>query len=341
MPDKLLHDIRMTLGDHLADLRRRVIYALIGIGLAAAAALVVGKRLMQLLTLPLSDALLAAGQEPWINTFAPQEAFLVYLKTSVVVGLIVASPWVLVQGWKFVSVGMYASEKRVLRLLVPFSATMAVLGVLFMYTIMLPMCLWFFIFFSTSFPPPGSEDSSWFFGLGTQKAQESQSNTTPKGSQQEPINGDASGIDVWSADPASPKDGQVWFNSSKRQLAIQSNGQTYRVRLSPQSESLMRPLIGVGQYISFVLLLTVGIVVAFQLPVAMVILGWTGLVSPAFFRKYRPHCVFGCFALGMVLTPADPLSMIALAVPLWALFELGLLLMRLVAREDRGLTGSP
>lgn len=330
MTDGFSHDIRMSLGDHLQELRCRLIYSLVGIVLAAAAALAVGKRLMQLLALPLADALVGAGQDPKIHAFAPQEAFLIYLKMGLTVGLIVASPWVLIQGWKFVSVGLYASEKRVARMLVPFSATMALLGVLFMYYIMLPMCLWFFISFSTNFPPVGTGDPSWFYGLMQSEPETESPGAKSQESNQLSADDPPADISVLSMDPTNPNDGQFWFNSSQGQLVIQWQGQPYRVRLNTASESLIRPLIGAAQYINFVLLLTIGIVVAFQLPVVMVTLGWTGLVSPQLFRKYRAHCVFACFALGMLLTPADPLSMIALALPLWGLFELGLVLMRMV-----------
>ena len=91
---------------------------------------------------------------------------------------------------------------------------------------------------------------------------------------------------------------------------------------------MLSPMIEIGQYISFVTMLMVAIVVSFQLPVVMMIVGWTGLVDPAWLSKYRRYCIFVCFVLGALLTPADPISMFALALPLWGLFELGLLVMR-------------
>jgi sec-independent protein translocase protein TatC len=79
--------------------------------------------------------------------------------------------------------------------------------------------------------------------------------------------------------------------------------------------------------------LALGVVIAFQLPVVMLILGWSQLVSPYWLAQYRKYCVFACFALGAIFTPADPVSMLVLALPLWGLFELGVLLMKLTYRQ--------
>ena len=65
----------------------------------------------------------------------------------------------------------------------------------------------------------------------------------------------------------------------------------------------------------------------------MLVLGWTGLVDPAWFSRYRRHCIFLCFVLGAFLTPADLPSMFMLALPLWGLFEFGIVLMRVVRRK--------
>ena len=70
----------------------------------------------------------------------------------------------------------------------------------------------------------------------------------------------------------------------------------------------------------------------------MMILGWTRLVEPSLLSKYRRYCIFVCFVIGALLTPADPISMFALALPLWGLFELGLIVMRLAYRKP---TASP
>ena len=66
------------------------------------------------------------------------------------------------------------------------------------------------------------------------------------------------------------------------------------------------------------------------MPVFMLVLGWTGLIDPARIAKFRKYALFVCAVAGAMLTPADPVSMFILWLPLYTLFEFGLLLMRIV-----------
>jgi sec-independent protein translocase protein TatC len=79
-------------------------------------------------------------------------------------------------------------------------------------------------------------------------------------------------------------------------------------------------------YISFVTLLMLVFGLAFQTPIAIFILNKTGLVSIKTFTKSRRYVILAVFVIGAVLTPPEPVSQITLAVPLYALFELGILL---------------
>ena len=77
---------------------------------------------------------------------------------------------------------------------------------------------------------------------------------------------------------------------------------------------------------------------AFQLPVVMLLANWVGVVDRRTFAPYRKHAAFTCAITGALLTPADPASMILLMIPLYLLFEFGMVLMRFVtpARVARG-----
>ena len=90
----------------------------------------------------------------------------------------------------------------------------------------------------------------------------------------------------------------------------------------------------IGQYLDFVLTLFFAFGVAFEIPVATFLLIWIGIVDIETLRKGRPYVVVGCFAVGMVLTPPDVFSQTLLAVPMWMLFEAGLLCAGLVKRRD-------
>jgi sec-independent protein translocase protein TatC len=94
----------------------------------------------------------------------------------------------------------------------------------------------------------------------------------------------------------------------------------------------------IGQYLDFVLALFFAFGVAFEIPVATFLLIWVGIVDVATLRKSRPYVIVGCFAIGMVLTPPDVFSQTLLAVPMWLLFEAGLLCGGMVKRRDEQLS---
>ena len=67
--------------------------------------------------------------------------------------------------------------------------------------------------------------------------------------------------------------------------------------------------------------------IGFQTPVVVLLLGWAGIVDRKTLAKYRRYAVAISAVAGAILTPADPLSMMLLAIPLYVLFELGMLLL--------------
>ncbi len=64
---------------------------------------------------------------------------------------------------------------------------------------------------------------------------------------------------------------------------------------------------------------------------------WIGVVDVAYLKKIRPYVIIGCFVVGMILTPPDVFSQTMLAVPMWLLFEIGLLFGRFVQKRERPL----
>ncbi|MGE3296022.1 MAG: twin-arginine translocase subunit TatC [Porticoccaceae bacterium] len=88
----------------------------------------------------------------------------------------------------------------------------------------------------------------------------------------------------------------------------------------------------ITRYLDFVLKLFFAFGFTFQIPVAVAILSWTGLVNPQTLAEKRPYVIVGCFMVGMLLTPPDVFSQTLLAVPMWLLFELGILCGRWIYR---------
>ena len=92
------------------------------------------------------------------------------------------------------------------------------------------------------------------------------------------------------------------------------------------------PTTDINQYLDFVLKLFFAFGVAFEIPVATVLLAKTGLTSARSMARKRPYVIVGCFVVGMLLTPPDVISQILLAVPAWVLFEIGIILARMVEK---------
>jgi sec-independent protein translocase protein TatC len=97
--------------------------------------------------------------------------------------------------------------------------------------------------------------------------------------------------------------------------------------IAPEGISVMPDI---RSYLDFVLKLFFAFGISFEIPIAVVILSWTGAVDPDNLVKKRPYVFVMCFILGMLLTPPDIISQVLLAIPMWLLFELGILFGRMV-----------
>lgn len=326
-------DIQMSFGDHLEELRRRLINALIGVAVVCCGTLYYGAEIVLWLQRPLHHIQREVGLPAMTVGLGVSTGFSIYLKVSVIAAIIIASPWVIYQIWKFISAGLYESERRVVMLLAPFSAIMTTLGVLFAYYIMLPLCLAFLISFSTSYPPAADAGPSFMDRLTSMSMSAPPPGVGGSSAMQPPQPGahESTLIPLVAEDPVNAAEGQIWINTTTSEMKVKFRGLVRSVTLA--TGSAMSPLIEIGDYTDFVLLMMLGVVVAFQLPLLMLIVGWSGAVNPDWIVPYRKHCVFACFFLGAALTPADPVSMLVLAIPLWILFEFGLWMMKAVYRR--------
>jgi sec-independent protein translocase protein TatC len=100
--------------------------------------------------------------------------------------------------------------------------------------------------------------------------------------------------------------------------------------VAPEGISVMPDI---RAYLDFVLKLFMAFGLSFQIPVAVVILSWIGTVNPNKLAKKRPYVFVLCFIVGMLLTPPDIISQALLAIPMWLLFEVGILFGRLVSNK--------
>lgn len=329
--DRRNKDSVMGLGEHLEELRARLAWALVGLLPILVVSLVYGWTLVRWMLKPALDALAKEGLQEGLQVTSALESFSAYFYVVVLATLVVGGPWVVFQIWKFVAPGLYSKERRFAYVLAPMSLVLAVLGVGVMYFGMLPTALSFLIAFGT----------------------EEMRVSAPRGPVPQgvvlPV------LPVLEADPEGPTAGQMWLNGPLRQVRIAlpvaapggaagAGGAAIDVfAVAVTKPSSLDVHLKLDQYVDLFVNMTLVFALAFQLPVVMLLLGWSGLVSPVMLRKYRKHALAGSVIVGAVISPTgDPMSLLILQVPLYLLFELGLLLMwalpasRVAGKRDEG-----
>ncbi len=138
-------DTSMTLGDHLEELRLRVILALLGLGITVALCLFFGTFIIKFIEKPYIEAM---GTEARLQSLAPADGFTSYMEISAMAGVVLASPWIFYQLWMFVSAGLYPNEKRYVYIAAPFSAGLFMIGALFFVFLIAPVTLKFLVIFN-------------------------------------------------------------------------------------------------------------------------------------------------------------------------------------------------
>ena len=90
----------------------------------------------------------------------------------------------------------------------------------------------------------------------------------------------------------------------------------------------------ISSFLSFALTIFFAFGLAFEIPIAVFLFIWAGLVEPESLKDKRPYVVVGCFVAAMLLTPPDPFTQSMLALPMWALFELGVVAGSLIRKRQ-------
>ena len=271
----------MSLGDHLEELRLRMILALAGIVLGLIVCLFFGKHLIGFLERPYNQAMGLTQLQPIANTEQksanqieieiqtdevasdvmtnslqpriglqtkkPAEGFTTYLKICLVFGLLLTSPWVFWQAWSFVSSGLYRHEQKFIRVVSPVSALLFVTGALFFLFMVAPLAMTFFMKFNEAL----NLASFWMF----------------------------------------------------------------------------------EDYINLILMLMLVFGLAFQMPIAIVFAERMGLVSIKTLANARKYVIVALTILAAMATPPDVISQICLFIPMYALFESGIVACRLLSKE--------
>jgi len=218
---------------------------------------------------------------------------------------------VVYQLWRFIGPGLYRHERRFVYLLLPGSAILTTIGMLLLYFVMLPLMLQVLVMFGSSLREPA---------MILQPGEAPQAQAEP-----------AMVLDIVHEPPAAPVAGQVWLQVPENMLHIAvprgETGELEVLRLYMGAASRVAQQFRLSEYIGFVLLLVLAMTIAFQMPLVILLLGWMGIVSPQWLRKNRRYALAGCAVVAAVITPADAVSMLIMLIPLYALYELGIVLL--------------
>lgn len=307
----------MPLGEHLEELRKRLMHALLGLAPIFAVALIFGQPLLGFLLEPVLHSLRERGLAANVHALGPLETFYAYVKVSFIAAVLVGLPWVLYQLWRFVAPGLYDRERRFVYVILPISAVLTIAGVTLLFVYIMPLVITFFIGFSANVGEVSTPKLTEFLQL-------------PQ-------------IPAMAGDPAQPLAGQTWVNTDLKMLRVAIAGADGSVEIV--SSPLVRdmtivPMYQLKDYISLLLSLSIAFAAGFQTPVVVLLLGWVGIVDTTFLRKYRRHALLGAAIAAALLTPGDPASMIIMTIALQLLYELGILLLVIfpARRVSMGLT---
>ncbi|WP_299980785.1 twin-arginine translocase subunit TatC [uncultured Pseudoteredinibacter sp.] len=101
--------------------------------------------------------------------------------------------------------------------------------------------------------------------------------------------------------------------------------------VAPEGVSVMTDM---GSYLDFILKIFFAFGLAFEIPIATFILISAGVSTPESLGEKRPYIIVGCFILGMLLTPPDVISQLLLALPMWLLFEVGIIMGKTLVKRE-------
>jgi sec-independent protein translocase protein TatC len=304
-------DYRMTLGDHLEELRMRLFFGLIGYVLVAIGCFIFGEKVVWYFCRPLAYALESNKLSPQVFVTAASETFMVYVKISMITAAVFASPWMLYQLWQFVAAGLYPKERKYVTKYLPLSVVLLISGMLFLYFFVLPITLKFFI----------------GFNIGPAIPMTAPAQIDPIAVNRLPVR-----VPTLQGDPANPVDGEIWLDVVQHRLKLRFDGETRVVQFG--SDQLVTPIITLAWYIDMVIDMLIGFGLAFQMPLVVLLLVRIGIVDVPTLRKFRKYAYFIITIVAAVIVPDVVGGMIALMIPLIGLYEMGIWMAARPVKED-------
>jgi len=292
----------MTIGDHLEELRSRLIKALAGLAVALVGCCIFGNQVLLAFCRPLYNVLESKGLNTQLRYDTIGEPLTTWLAVNLITAAAIASPWILYQFWQFVAAGLYPAERKYITRYLPMSISLLLIGMVFVYFIVLPWSMSFVIDFASAVPVPGERFTT----------------TQPH---------DAVILPALTGDPASPRENEMWIDESTSKIKIFHKGQIRSLRFG--TENLLAPDFKLSQYISLVVGMLFAFALSFQLPLLVMALVRIGIFDVEQLKAARKYVYFALAIAAAAITPGDVVTAtIALMIPLGLLYELGLWLAR-------------
>ncbi len=325
----------MSFGDHLTELRKRLIFALLGSAIGIGLCLYYDVNIIEFLYQPYLIALKWAGYPPHLQYFKALGSIIVYFTTALKAGLVVSSPWIIYQFWRFVASGLYPRERRVVYKYIAPSALLFLLGVAFFFFLILPFLLKFIMEFNQQVQVPPLRPTWWeqFLYHGKHMGMPSTMVSSVK-----PLI-----IPVLPHDPVHFKGGvaTLWFNATDGQLRMHVGHELLEMTAQP-AKALFAPIPMLHDYLSFVTIMSLIFGIAFELPMVMLILSKIGIVTAAQFRSMWRYAVLGLAIVAVVLAPSpDIFTFASIYIPLLSLYGAGLIMATLAGRPKADADDEP
>jgi sec-independent protein translocase protein TatC len=303
---------RMTIGEHLEELRSRLVKALIGFAAAVAVCLYYNKDVVWWFVKPLVSTLLSRGINPQLVVDEVGEGFMVVIKISMIVAAAIASPWALYQMWQFVAAGLYPNERKYITRYLPVSLFLLVSGMVFVYMLVLPWTLEFFVDWNKALP------------LRMESVAQVVSKRVPATADPAAASSPLT-VPSFAADPPHPQELSLWYNTSRGQLMFFVGGEAQSIFYN--TPNLVAQEYKLSHYMDMVVMMLVTFGLSFQLPLVVLALERVGIVDIQTLRGGRRVVYFAMVVIAAVITPGDVVTAtIALIVPLIGLYEFGILL---------------
>lgn len=294
----------MSIGEHLEELRWRLILGLGGFIVIFLVCIFYGDTVVAYFCRPLLVTLKSRGLPVTLFSTKLTETFMISIKIAMISAAAIASPWMIYQLWRFVATGLYSHERKWVTKYAPLSIVLLVGGMTFLYFLVLPWTCQFFIDWAMTMPMQELVDNP-----------------------QVPTTQPLMKLPLVPGDPPlnTLQDGNMYINTATGRLMIIWEGQRRHITFGPMS--LVVPQISLQEYIDMVVMLLLVFGIAFQLPLVVAAVLKIGIFDADTLRASRKYVYFGLLIVSAAITPGDFITAtVALLVPLIILYELGIIL---------------